>query len=339
MYLSVPAASNIGLRQRDLNHGSKQPRRERAARLAPVFSGHHRLSEIQQQPDEECLYTLLHAPQEGHDRILDQFVTPIVASIDSAVEVDSYFVARYSEPEWQLRFRVLGRPAFVQQQLRPAIDAALPALYSAGLVRHHEFARYEREWKRYGGPAGMRLCERFFRYDTAYCLFLVSLDLSAGLPKSRREISLLFTERVLDLFDVAREHRADFYYFAHSWTLQNGDWTETELGALDRKFHAIEPALRQVVASLRAGDPTVWGSALVHERAEQALASLAPLAGALTAAHRRGELESTLSSIIWSLTHMHCNRLGIDAHAEAILRYFAWRLYDEPSSTAPRTNP
>jgi hypothetical protein len=40
-------------------------------------------------------------------------------------------------------------------------------------------------------------------------------------------------------------------------------------------------------------------------------------------------MEIDLVNLAWSLMHMHCNRLGIDAVAEAILRYYMYRLHQD----------
>ena len=42
-----------------------------------------------------------------------------------------------------------------------------------------------------------------------------------------------------------------------------------------------------------------------------------------------GRVRQELVPLAWSYTHMHCNRLGIDPVAEAILRYFMHRLMQE----------
>jgi hypothetical protein len=55
----------------------------------------------------------------------------------------------------------------------------------------------------------------------------------------------------------------------------------------------------------------------------------------LLEAHSAGRIERDPVNLAWSLTHMHCNRLGIDAMPEAILRYFMHRLYLESDSKPP----
>ena len=63
--------------------------------------------------DEACLYTVLRSPKENHERLLREFVTPVVRDIRKHPDLHSLFFVRYNEPDWQLRFRVLGRPEWV----------------------------------------------------------------------------------------------------------------------------------------------------------------------------------------------------------------------------------
>jgi thiopeptide-type bacteriocin biosynthesis protein len=283
--------------------------------------------------DETCLYTLMHAPRESHERLLRELVIPVVAAIKHAPELDSIFFARYSEPDWQLRFRVLGRPAWVEEAVRPRIEAALVPARAEGLFEEVEFARYDREWERYGGELGMPLAEQIFFQDSLACLDLIDAENRGELSKSRREYSLLYVERFLDLMEFDRETRIAYYAFAHSWPITDGTWTAGDIEALDRKFQALEPGLLELLRD--GGDAApAWGGAVPARIAARCLDATRPVVEALLAHHRAGRIPADIVNLAWSYTHMHCNRLGIDAMPEAILRYFMWRLYTGASLPA-----
>jgi thiopeptide-type bacteriocin biosynthesis protein len=278
--------------------------------------------------DESCLYTLMHAPRESHDRLLQEFVSPIVREIRDASELDCIFFARYSEPDWQLRFRVLGRSSWVEGSVKPRIVEALGPVRASGLVQDVEFATYQREWERYGGEHGMRLAEQIFLYDSLACLDLIDAENRGVLAKSRREYSLLFVERFLDLMRFDRETRIAYYEFGHSWPISDGTWTADDLRALDAKFDSLEPGLVDLLRGDQSRDETLqWGGGEPAGIAAQCLDASHPVVDELISRHRAGEIRGDLVNLAWSYTHMHCNRLGIDAMPEAILRYFMWRLY------------
>jgi thiopeptide-type bacteriocin biosynthesis protein len=260
-------------------------------------------------------------------------VIPVVGAIKDAADLDSIFFARYSEPDWQLRFRVLGRPAWVAEAVRPRIEAALAPARAEGLFDDVEFARYEREWERYGGEIGMRLSEQVFFQDSLACLDLIDAESRGELAKSRREYSLLYVERFLDLMGFDRETRIAYYAFAHSWPITDGTWTSTDLDALDRKFRSLEPGLVELLRG--EGDAaSAWGGATPARIAARCLDATRPVIQELLAHHRAGRIPQDIVNLAWSYTHMHCNRLGIDAMPEAILRYFMWRLYTGASLPA-----
>jgi len=285
--------------------------------------------------DESCLYTLLHAPRESHEQLLREFVIPVVRDIRNAPELDCMFFARYSEPDWQLRFRVLGRPPWVEGPVKRRIEEALEPVRLSGLVRDVEFATYQREWERYGGVLGMPLAEKIFLHDSLACLELIDAESRGALAKTRREYSLLFVERFLDVMGFDRETRIAYYAFAHSWPIRDGTWSDDDLAALDRKFASLEPGLVELFLGATSRDPALqWGGEEPAAIAARCLDASRPVARELTAHHRTGRIPLDLVNLAWSYTHMHCNRLGIDAIAEAILRYFMWRLYTGASLPA-----
>jgi thiopeptide-type bacteriocin biosynthesis protein len=285
--------------------------------------------------DESCLYTLMHAPRENHETLLRELVIPVVREIRDAPELDCIFFARYSVPDWQLRFRVLGRPAWIDGPVKRRIDDALAPLRDAGLTGDVEFATYQREWERYGGERGMRLAERIFLHDSLACLDLIDIEQRGALFKTRREYSLLFVERFLDLLGFDREARIAYYAFAHSWPITDGTWSDEDLRALDRKFASLEPGLVDWLRGEQSRDPSAqWGGDEPARIAVRCLDATRPVLQEVAALHRAGEIRQDLVNLAWSYTHMHCNRLGIDAMPEAILRYFMWRLYTGPSLPA-----
>jgi thiopeptide-type bacteriocin biosynthesis protein len=280
--------------------------------------------------DESCLYTLFHAPREHHEAILASVVIPIVHELRDATELDCLFFARYSEPDWQLRFRVLGRPEWVDGPVKRRIQEALPAVTDAGFATHIDFATYDREWERYGGERGMYLSEQVFRHDSLACLDYIEAESRGETAKSRREYSLLFVERFLDLMRFDRTARLAFYEFGHSWPIKDGDWNDDDLRALATKYDALKPGLIELFGSAQNGpSATAWGGARPAAIAAAALEALAPTANQIMALHREGTIAQDLKYLVWSYTHMHCNRLGIDAMPEAILRYFMWRLHTD----------
>ena len=136
---------------------------------------------------QRCLYTLLYSPRESHEEILRELVEPVTREVRTHAALDSLFYARFNVPRWQVRFRVLGRPDWVEGEVRKLVEERLADLRERGLIEGHEFAEYQREYERYGGEEGMALAEQIFLHDTLACLDLIGAERRGLLAKSRRE--------------------------------------------------------------------------------------------------------------------------------------------------------
>ncbi len=279
---------------------------------------------------ERCLYTLLHAPRERHENLLRELVAPVVREVLPSPELDSLFFVRYSDPDWQLRFRILGRPVWVDGMVRERIERALPVLERRGFLTGWEFASYQREYDRYGGEEGMRLSERVFLHDSVAVLDLIDVERAGGLAKSRREFSMAFVERFLDLLGFDREQRIAFYRRGHVWAFAEDGWGPDDLRLLEERYLALRPGLLALFATGRAGEiDAFYGGAEPARIAAACLDSLRPVIGDLLAAHAAGRVRQDLVDLAWSLTHMHCNRLGLEPGPEAILRFLMYRLHQD----------
>ena len=283
-------------------------------------------------PDESCLYAAMTSPAESHDRLLHELVAPIVAEIGGHPDLDSLFFVRYAEPDWQLRFRVLGRAGWIERAVRPRVDASIRPFVDAGVIGEVVFGEYAREWERYGGPAGMRLAEKIFFHDSIGCLDYLEAERRGACATPRREYSLVFTERFLDLLKFDAAERADFYHTGFSWAFRDGVFREDDRPKLDRRFDAVGDGLRELLSRDAAG---AFGGDEPRRIAERCLEASRPVVESIVAGHGAGTIQGKLVDLAWSYTHLHCNRLGIDLVPEAILRYLMYRLYTEAGLRPP----
>src|SRR5262249_8802586 len=126
--------------------------------------------------NESCLYAAIEAPRERHDELLRALVAPLLRGLQDDPHLDTFFVVRYADPVWQLRVRVLGRPDWIRDHVRPRFDRALAPFRERGAIGGVAFGEYQREWERYGGPTGMRCAERLFTHDTVAALDLLDAE-------------------------------------------------------------------------------------------------------------------------------------------------------------------
>jgi thiopeptide-type bacteriocin biosynthesis protein len=273
---------------------------------------------------------------EHHDRLLLDLFAPIVRQITGDSQLDSFFFVRYADPEWQLRFRVLGRPEWIETHVRPRVDAAIVPFVNEGAVNRVEFGTYAREWDRYGGPEGMRLAERVFLHDSIACLAILEAERAGRSTLSRREYSLAFTERLLDLFGFDAALRLAFYREGQAWAFRDGVFRDEDKPRLEGRYRDARVSLRSRFFEAGGGSlEAAFGEGDTLGIATTALQSMRPAVEDVVSGHRAGTIRQNLVYLAWSYAHLHCNRLGIDVVPEAILRYLMFRLYEDETASGP----
>ena len=285
--------------------------------------------------DQGCLYTLLYVPRERQEDILDQLVCPVAAEIRDHPDLDSLFFVRFSEPRWQLRFRVLGRAGWVNGAVRGLVERRVRELEASGDIEGHEFTRYDREYDRYGGELGMTLAEKLFHLDSLACLEILRVDRTGLLKKSRREFAMALVDSFLELAHFSMEDRREFYKFGYAWAIEWKTWGPEDLDALEKRFQRLHAGLEKLFFGLKAEDPAqFYGGPEAAQVAATFLEHARPAVEKILDEHRAGRIQQSLLYLFWSYAHMMTNRLGVEATPEAILRFFMFRLLEERSRSA-----
>lgn len=282
-----------------------------------------------------CLYTLIDAPPERNESILQDVVHPIVDRIKDSPHLESLFFVRMSEPRWQLRFRIVGAERWVSREVRSDLCRLLDPLEKQASIDGYGFTSYEREVERYGGEEGMRGAEELFTQDSLACLQLIEADQKGLLETSRREFNLVLTHRFLDLMEFDRRTRLVFYRHGYSWATEDGTWQENELQILEERFENLRDGLLELFSSDHSRDANrLWGGEEPRRIGEAFLEAARPVVGRILEGHREERIRQDIVYLAWSYTHMMCNRMGIHSVAEAILRYFMHRLLTETAAVS-----
>jgi len=289
---------------------------------------------------QECLYCVLYVARERIEDVLERLVDPIVAQVRQHPDLDSLFFVRYSEPRWQLRLRLLGRPEWIGGPLRKDVERRIVESEKAGDIEGHEFHRYEREYERYGGEIGMSLAEKLFHLDSLACLDLIRIDRAGRLAKSRRELAMALVDRFLDVARFDDAERLELYRYGYAWALELKTWGADDLEILEQRFQSLRPGLERFFFGPGAEDPVgFYGGAEAASVATRFLDEARPVVDEILKEHRDGGIRQTRLHLFWSYTHMLTNRLGVEASPEAILRYFMCRLLEERARNAASSAP
>ena len=258
----------------------------------------------------------IHAPREHHDEVLRDGVGALAQDLPG---LQALFFGRYNKPDWHLKLSLLGEVP------RGPVERRLEDLRQRGLSTGGEITAYAPELDPHGGPEGARLAEQFHHHDAQACLAFLRLEAEGRLGRTRRELSLLLTERFLDLLAFTPGERVAFYAFCYSWAVELGTWTEAERLILDAKYASLGDDLHALLRE--PSSPELWGGEEAMEVARGLLERLRPLAVELRRGMADGRIARDPITLTWYLTHLHANRLQIEAYGEAVLRYLMHRYH------------
>lgn len=278
--------------------------------------------------ESACLYVALPCARALHERVLREAIGPLARTLATSPALDSLFFVRYDTPDWQLRLRVLGPAAWLEEHVRPRLLAALAPLQDDGTLAEPHFGEYQREYERYGGALGMRLAERLFLHDSLAALELIEADARGALSGSRREYSLLLTERLLDLMTCDARQRLEVYDFAQRFAFEQQVLHVDDRPRLDAQYARLRDGLRARILDTRDAVER-WGGAEPARIAAGWARASQPILAELCSAVSEGRVSQNLTSLAWSYAHMQCNRLGVELVPEALLRYFLYRFWSE----------
>ena len=261
------------------------------------------------------------APRDRQDAILCEAIAPLLRELDSSPHLDAAYFERFNKPHWGIRFHLLGRPGWIEQEARPFLERRL-----GDVADGFAFVPEETEDKWVGGLRERERLKKIHHLDSRACIDRIQTEARGAQTGSRAQFSLLLVERLLDLFRLAGARRLEFYRRGFQWEVDLGRWDGEVFAALEEKYESQKGALRSSLDS-RPDDAhaDAWGGMESAGIACRLLDSLEGAVQPLLAAQAASRLERDLLDFASFAAHAHANRLGIHATQEATLRYLAWR--------------
>lgn len=228
-------------------------------------------------------------PEKEMDGELLRAVLPLARSLEDEAGLEALWFHRLVKPDWNLRLAIAAAPEVV-------------AMAAAALGE-----RWRRDDEAEIDPDRAAL----YHHGSRACLELIACE--AG-GRSRRELALLLTERLLDDAGVDGERRVRFYELGTRRPFDQGTWTDDDRPLLEERFRSLQGPLAAMVSQPTAalGEE----AAGIVERCSVAC---------LPHLERLGPRLDTLQE----LAERQDNRIGIDGLAAAVLRYFMMRLWQE----------
>ncbi|QKW31827.1 SagB family peptide dehydrogenase [Nocardiopsis flavescens] len=279
-----------------------------------------------------AVYVHLHRSREDIDAFLLEHLAPAADALVSDGGAKAWFFIRYwaGGPHLRVRFldadpdAVRGFAARMRTAAARTSAAALdlaPDTYYRGLPQadHSDWhadgevadAVYEPETERYGGPDALEVCEDFFCASTAVALAVLRAAPRAGQRQAVAADMVSLAFGVLGLGDVEAVRQARGYHAAWDFSAEVARGGDTPRLEAERLFHSApakwlqrRSVLERLVSQEGGSTHHLWTRAL-GETVDR-----------LRALHAGRPLANDLTRIVWSLLHMHHNRLGLDIDDE-----------------------
>lgn len=257
-------------------------------------------------PGSEWLYAKLYVGTSTADAVLRQVVGPLVREVQASGAADSWFFIRYGDPQWHLRVRFHGAPELLVAEVLPALEAAVAPLLADGRLWRFQLDTYDREVERYGGPAGIGLCERLFHADSEAVLEIVEMLEGDEGAEARWRLAFSGTDLLLDDLGLDAEgKRAVLGRVRESFFREFGGGKPLRL-QLDQKQRAERRVLEALLDPVRSEQSDLApGLAVLRRRSQHS----APRVDELRRLEQEGRLTTSVAQIAPSLVHMHVNRL------------------------------
>lgn len=287
-------------------------------------------------PGSDWAYLKLYTGTATADRLLREWVGPQIARYRDAGTRWRWFFVRYADPDFHLRLRVHGNPAWLHNSVIPSLNKMAARALAEGLVCGVQWGTYERELERYGGLLGIKLSEEFFGIDSEAVLRLLEYVSGDAGQVIRWGLALSGIDHLLnDLgFDLPRKlaliHEQRESFGREFGVEQNGMKPQ-----LNQLYRGQRPYVMQLLE--RKGDlvaPLAAGFDVLRQRS----AGLSDVTARLHAAAQGGQLTCSLENLAASYIHMHVNRLLRSAQRahELVLYDFLERSYRSQLAQEPK---
>jgi thiopeptide-type bacteriocin biosynthesis protein len=262
-------------------------------------SRHASESQRRFEPGTEWLYANLYGSISAADRVLVDYLAPLVAALRESRLIDRWFFVRYADPAAHLRVRFHGRPGDLLGDVLPAFSEATAPALAEGLLYRISLDTYEREVERYGGCEGVELMEQAAEVDSDAVIELLGHPVTAVQRRHLTVASLaaLYADASLP---IGLRHQCCVRLRA-TWAPGGGESLGALLGAGERSERAD---VARTVAALRDADAKPPVVALRNRSR-----GLRPILGRLRAIDEQGILERPFDDVMCSLAHMGVNRL------------------------------
>ncbi|WP_411144782.1 lantibiotic dehydratase [Streptomyces sp. x-80] len=251
-------------------------------------------------PGGEWLYAKLYLPERHINAFLRERLSPFLHSLSPKARgtVDRWFFVRYRDEADHLRLRFHGPADALWRDVFPVLRDAIQRWTDDGAIARCVLDTYDPELERYGGPQAQPAAERFFHADSEAALVSLSLARQRVHGWDATALAAMAIASLVDSFGHGPVGR--YEEPAAAWLSKFAS-----VHHLPESFRSRRPAWLRLIdpAGGWPGVPRDAGGRALLAAFEERASALRDYAEQLVA------LDTNLTRIVPSLTHITCNRL------------------------------
>ncbi|PWK15012.1 lantibiotic dehydratase [Tumebacillus permanentifrigoris] len=258
-------------------------------------------------PGSEWMYMKLYGIESRQEEFMATKLIELLSAVSQQGLVDKAYFMRYADPDMHIRLRLHGQPDVLSSRVMPLVHQWSTELLQDGMLSKLVLDAYEPEVERYGGPELMKLVEQVFHADSMVVANWVKANRFGGLQLPFDLVGVLSVLDYLEQFGYSFSEQVELMDQAF------GSKEHLDLFRTYRKTILDIANPQDEWAGLRAHPD----GALLHGMLKFRAPIVKRYAQEVRAADERGELFGPYRDLVFSVIHLHMNRLyGIDLAQE-----------------------
>lgn len=258
-------------------------------------------------PGSEWMFMKLYGNASRQEEFLATKMIDLLSAVSQQGLVDKAYFMRYADPDQHIRLRLHGQPDVLSSRVMPLIHQWSQEVEQEGMLSKLVLDTYEPEIERYGGLELMKLVEQVFHADSMVVANWVKAHRFGNLQLPLDLVGVVSTLDYLEQFGYSFSEQVQIMEQTH------GSKDHLDLFRTYRKTVVDIANPREDWAGLRAHPD----GELLYRMLKLRAPFVQRYAEAARAAEARGELYGAYRDLVFSVIHLHMNRLyGIDREQE-----------------------
>lgn len=260
-----------------------------------------------QFPGSNWLYLKIYMGEEKINEFLIGYLYNFIEGFCQEGTIKEWFIVRYRDPDSHLRLRIYSQSFELISKILFAFEEQFRLWTHLGWIKDVLIAKYEREIERYGGSSLIEAAETVFHHDTMSVLIILHAILTKEIQCEEVVLHALSIVNFLRNFDLDANKMFSL--------LSKLSIDESELTGFRQHKNQLMTLINALQKESNSEIPEIQVMNAALQTSKEGIQNFCDIAAHLE--------KDRADSIILSLLHMHCNRLGCLGKGETKAKIYA----------------